>query len=52
MSTTTVELKKNAVKVLEACKKKYGARSIDETAKRISSKWRTSPTPDSAHIQR
>jgi hypothetical protein len=35
MSTTTVELKKNTVRILEELKKKYGAKSIDETINRI-----------------
>jgi hypothetical protein len=33
--STTVELKKNTVKVLEELKKRYGTKSIDETVKRI-----------------
>jgi hypothetical protein len=38
MSTTTVELKRNTAKMLEDLKKKYGAKSIDETVKPLISK--------------
>ncbi len=36
--STTVEVKKNTARMLEELKKKYGARSMDETVKRLISK--------------
>lgn len=33
--STTVELKRNTAKTLEELKKKYGAKSMDETVKRL-----------------
>lgn len=41
--STTVELKKNTAKRLEELKRKYGARSIDETVKRLISKAENVP---------
>ena len=43
LSTTTVELKRNTAKMLEELKKKYGAKSIDETVKRLISKAENIP---------
>lgn len=36
--STTIELKKNTARVLEELKRKYGAKSMDETVKRLISK--------------
>ena len=41
--STTVEIKKNTARVLEELKKKYGAKSIDETVKRLISKAENIP---------
>jgi hypothetical protein len=41
--STTVEVKKNTAKVLEDLKKKYHARSIDETLRRLISKAENVP---------
>ncbi len=41
--STTVEVKKNTARVLEELKKKYGAKSIDETVKRLISKAENIP---------
>jgi hypothetical protein len=41
--STTVEVKKNTARVLEELKKKYRARSIDETLKRLISKAENVP---------
>jgi hypothetical protein len=42
-TTTTVELKRNTARMLEDLKKKYGAKSIDETVKRLISKAENVP---------
>lgn len=34
-TTTTVEVKRNTAKALEELKKKYGAKSIDETVRHL-----------------
>ncbi len=36
--STTVEVKKNTVKLLEELKRKYAAKSIDETVRKLISK--------------
>jgi hypothetical protein len=36
--STTIEVKKTTARVLEELKKKYGARSMDETVKKLVSK--------------
>lgn len=41
--STTVEIKKNTARVLEELKKKYGAKSMDETVKRLISKAENIP---------
>ena len=41
--STTVQIKKNTARVLEELKKKYGAKSIDETVKRLISKAENIP---------
>ncbi len=41
--STTVEVKKNTARVLEELKRKYGAKSIDETLKRLISKAENIP---------
>lgn len=41
--STTVEVKRNTARVLEELKKKYGAKSIDETVKRLMSKAENIP---------
>jgi hypothetical protein len=41
--STTVEVKKNTARVLGELKKKYGAKSIDETLKRLISKAENIP---------
>ena len=43
MSTTTVEVKKSTARVLEELKKKYHAKSMDETVKRLISKAENIP---------
>ena len=43
MSTTTVELKRSTAKVLEELKRKYHAKSMDETVKRLISKAENIP---------
>jgi hypothetical protein len=42
-ATTTVELKRATARKLEDLKKKYGAKSIDETVKRLISKAENVP---------
>lgn len=41
--STTVELKRNTAKLLEELKRKYGAKSMDETVKRLISKAENIP---------
>ncbi len=41
--STTVEVKQNTARVLEELKKKYGAKSMDETVKRLISKAENIP---------
>lgn len=41
--STTVEVKRNTAKVLEELKRKYGARSMDETIRRLISKAENIP---------
>lgn len=41
--STTVEVKKHTAKVLEELKRKYGARSMDETLRRLISKAENIP---------
>lgn len=41
--STTVEVKRNTARVLEELKKKYGAKSIDDTVKRLISKAESIP---------
>lgn len=41
--STTVEVKRNTAKVLEELKRKYGARSMDETLRRLISKAENIP---------
>ena len=41
--STTVEVKKNTAKVLEELKRKYGAKSIDETLRRLINKAENIP---------
>jgi hypothetical protein len=41
--STTVEVKRNTARVLEELKKKYRAKSIDETVKRLISKAENIP---------
>ena len=41
--STTVEVKRNTARVLEELKEKYGARSMDETVKRLISKAENIP---------
>lgn len=41
--STTVEVKKNTARVLEELKRKYGAKSIDETLRRLISKAESIP---------
>jgi hypothetical protein len=41
--STTVEVKKNTAKVLEELKRKYGARSMDETLRRLINKAENIP---------
>jgi len=43
VSTTTVELKRSTAKVLEELKRKYHAKSMDETVKRLISKAENIP---------
>ena len=42
-TTTTVEVKKNTAKVLEELKRRYGAKSMDETLRRLISKAENIP---------
>ena len=42
-ATTTVELKRTTARMLEDLKKKYGAKSMDETVKRLISKAESIP---------
>lgn len=42
-ATTTVELKRNTARMLEDLKRKYGAKSMDETVKRLISKAENIP---------
>jgi hypothetical protein len=41
--STTVEVKRNTAKVLEELKRKYGARSMDETVRRLIDKAENIP---------
>jgi hypothetical protein len=41
--STTVEVKRNTAKVLEELKRKYGAKSMDETLRRLISKAENTP---------
>lgn len=41
--STTVEVKRNTAKVLEELKRKYGARSMDETLRRLINKAENIP---------
>jgi hypothetical protein len=43
MSTTTVEVKRNTARVLEELKKKYRAKSMDETVRRLIDKAENIP---------
>lgn len=42
-ATTTVELKRTTARMLEDLKEKYGARSMDETVRRLISKAENVP---------
>jgi hypothetical protein len=41
--STTIELKRNTARMLEELKRKYGAKSMDETVKRLISKAENIP---------